>query len=79
MRLVGARATVAANKEAPMKKLLMTLTAIAFMATGTAAFAAATAEKDTKAAKSADKPAKEEKSAPAPKADEKPADSKAKK
>jgi hypothetical protein len=62
-----------------MKKFLMTLTAIAFMATGTAAFAGATAEKDTKAAKSAEKPAKEEKSAPAPKAEEKPAGDKAKK
>jgi hypothetical protein len=71
---------VAADKEAPMKKFLMTLTAIAFMASGTAVFAAAPAEKDTKAAKSADKPAKEEKSAPAPKAEEKPAgDAKAKK
>jgi hypothetical protein len=72
----GAEATVApfANKEAPMKKLLMTLIAFAFMASGTAVMAGtATAEKDTKAAK--DKPAdKAEKSAPAPKEGEKPAE-----
>jgi uncharacterized protein YxeA len=63
-----------------MKKFLMTLIAVAFMASGTAVIAGtATAEKDTKAAKSADKPAKEEKSAPAPKEGEKPAGEKAKK
>ena len=69
----GTDATVPPNKEAPMKKLIMTLTVLAFMS-GSAAMAAAPAagEKDTKAAK--DKPAKEEKSAPAPKDDKAGAD-----
>ena len=69
----GTDATVPANKEAPMKKLVMTLTVLAFMS-GSAAFAAApAAEKDTKAAKDT-KPAKEEKAAPAPKDDKAGAD-----
>jgi len=74
----GHRSYSAAHKEAPMKKILMTLCAFAFvLSTAGISVAGAPAEKDTKAAK--DKPAKEEKSAPAPKADDKAAGEKAKK
>ena len=55
MPMRGTDATLPANKEAPMKKLVMTLTVLAFLS-GSAMAAAPAAEKDTKAAK--DKPAK---------------------
>ena len=79
MPMRGTDATLPANKEAPMKKLVMTLTVLAFLS-GSAMAAAPAAEKDTKAAKDTkDKPAKEEKSAPAPKDDKAAGADKAKK
>ena len=68
MPMRGADATLPPNKEAPMKKLVMTLTVLAFMSGSAMAAAPAAGEKDTKAAKDT-KPAKEEKAAPAPKDD----------